>query len=275
VAVSGGKPSPRWNHSAVVLSGGEGTRGGGGGRGGGAAAAGKAVVIEGCVEVAVFGGWTRRTPKEFFNDVHVLRLAWEYAFDRHRVCSCRWSTLRTSGVPPSPRAQACAWLGSQAEGANAQRGWGKGSSRAVSRRLLFVFGGASHATVEPPADGTLEEGVPYGTLVVDHEDLHCLDLDTKAWVRCSGGGFSGNFVTDRSQSGNFVANAAHRFRGGVNSVVVLNEEDMEEEGSESDLGQRVYISGGMHSEPGAVMPDFLKEVVEVCVNVRGQHLGFD
>ena len=117
--------------------------------------------------------------------------------------------------------------------------------------------------------------MPYGTLVVDHEDLHCLDLDTKAWVRCSGGGFSGNFVTDRSQSGNFVANAAHRFRGGVNSVVVLNEEDMEEEGSESYWGQRVYISGGMHSEPGAVMPDFLKEVVEVCVNVRGQHLGFD
>ena len=79
----------------------------------------------------------------------------------------------------------------------------------------------------------------------------------------------------KQEIADYLDDAAHRFRGGVNSVVVLNEEDMEEEGSESDLGQRVYISGGMHSEPGAVMPDFLKEVVEVCVNVRGQHLGFD
>ena len=41
-------------------------------------------VIEGAVEVALFGGWTKcGEPKTFFNDVHVLRLSWEFAFDHH------------------------------------------------------------------------------------------------------------------------------------------------------------------------------------------------
>ena len=139
---------------------------------------------------------------------------------------------------------------------------------------LFVFGGASHSTTTaaaPPSEGVgarageegqnaegLLDGVAYGTLVVDHGDMHCLDLATGTWVKCSS-----------FEEGAAGYRAAHQFRGGVNSLVVVERQvndDADADGSPL-LKEGIFISGGMHSELGAPMPDFIDERAEIVVSL--------
>ena len=132
--------------------------------------------------------------------------------------------------------------------------------------MLFIFGGASHTT----------NSDTYGSLVVDHADLHCLDMSTHTWLPVAG------FTDDLDPT----MSLGHALRGGVNAVAVMDITDDEEVDSLGDLYdesaalgkaqcrscRHVYISGGMHSEYQSNMPDFLTERVEVKLNT--DLLGF-
>ena len=96
--------------------------------------------------------------------------------------------------------------------------------------MLLVFGGACHAPVAAASDDDDEEEVVYGDRVVDLGDVQLLDLQTHCWLPC-----------DSEYSS---------LRGGVNALF--------------RIGETVYVSGGMHSDPGARMPTWTGELAETA-----------
>ncbi|KAJ8603713.1 hypothetical protein CTAYLR_000201 [Chrysophaeum taylorii] len=116
----GSPPSPRWCHSVVVL---------------------------GCGDGVVFGGWDVSTT-EFLNDVHVL----EGVVENH---SLRWSKL-VDAVGPTPRCQApCFYVPADDD----DPGW------------MLVFGGACYE----------RNRAGYGLRVRDLCDAWIFDLATRSW----------------------------------------------------------------------------------------------
>ena len=71
--------------------------------------------------------------------------------------------------------------------------------------------------------------VAYGDRVVDLGDVQLLDLKTSTWLRCE--------------------SSYPPLRGGVNALF--------------RVGRKIYISGGMHSDPGARMPTWTGELAEL------------
>ena len=289
-------PSPRWCHSAVMINGaaaggireaGGGGGGGGGtgddGAGGGAGGGGGGEEIH-HHHLIVFGGWAY--PRSvFLNDLHLLRLSEAAAAaatdsggsgggGTTAVPPC-WSRLRTLGVPPVPRCQssvvelegglllvfggachasnASARKTADAGGGGGGGGEDDGGDGDGNGSLQALQGGGGGAG----ADGTMMDertqqeaaafsdededededdddddddgaAVAYGDRVVDLGDVQLLDLKTSTWLRCE--------------------SPYPPLRGGVNALF--------------RVGRKVYISGGMHSDPGARMPTWTGELAE-------------
>eukprot|EP00929_Paragymnodinium_shiwhaense_P040710 TRINITY_DN21218_c0_g1_i10.p1 TRINITY_DN21218_c0_g1~~TRINITY_DN21218_c0_g1_i10.p1 ORF type:complete len:333 (-),score=15.51 TRINITY_DN21218_c0_g1_i10:55-1053(-) len=93
---------------------------------------------------------------------------------------------------------------------------------------LLLFGGASQ-NAEARRNGEL-----YGNVVIDMSDFWWFDFSSSSWICCE--------------------TTYWPLRGGVNGSLLLGE------GPESLL-----LIGGMHSDPGASMPDFSDEIVELSL----------
>ena len=91
-------------------------------------------------------------------------------------------------------------------------------------QMLLIFGGACHADPQP--------GQQYGDMVVDLSDLGLLHVPTLTWLPAAG----------------LPSNAAQR--GGTNALV------------RAPLG-RCFIFGGMNSDAGNDMPNFLNAMTQV------------
>jgi len=215
IECKGALPAPRWCHSARI--------------------------VPKTNDMVIFGGWlwcqTRAAAEGngqeqgqgqdqesvvnhiFLNDLHVL----------DTTCFA-WSSLQTSGIPPSPRSQAAMFT----IACNSMPSCVASSSvsplqlRKHNGAFLLIYGGACHSTETEASD------TPYGNRVVDLHNFKMLDLETGVWLPLN--------------------QSFPQCRGGVNAI--------------QKCSRGWLLSGGMHSDAGAVMPRFKSDLVLIHTNLE-------
>lgn len=246
----GTPPCPRWCHSAAMLPSG-----------------GAEAERDAGARLVIFGGW--RYPQSIFlNDMHLLSLGGTRGTPGDGdACPSAWTRVKTFGIPPVPRCQS--------------------SMIVLDGGLLLLFGGACHAVKpstghdhctssvgasanarahddddsdgwqheaedEDEDDDENEDGVAYGDRVVDLADVQLFDLKTQTWLRCESsyaplrGGVNAMFRCDAF----FFAMVYPPFRAEMRAIRC------------DSVGGMVYVSGGMHSDPGARMPVWTGELAQ-------------
>ena len=224
-------------------------------------------------QMYIFGGWRYNVDLDTYDEDKNTFLNDFFIYNRDLMV---WSEVVTTGIPPLPRCQTpCCIVDSISHIVSTKTAiqsiaphfaGGKldsssnNSDSNNSAGYFIIFGGAYHNEAFV-GDGGEDIDVEYGSKVIDACDFHILDLCTFAWLP--------------------IDLSLPVLRGGVNgSVLIQRDSDDRGEGEEREAtmtrngpgkeewcGDWLWVlSGGMHSDEGAQMPHFKKDVV--CIQMR-------